>query len=139
MKRLVLTLMIIAIPYVAHPASMCMLPGGGATSAVNAPTGVGNRGFWTVGDKVFGETHCSTIGIITSGTISNFENDGTRVWCRITHVVAPNGFMARHNGPWVLANANHGSGCHSNDASVCASNFNNNKSFRRVALTAMDI
>ncbi len=144
MKKIFLILPFLLIGAV-HAASMCV-PGTASDqsySAIPSKQESNNRGYFAVGTScvsgttmckstlVRGESHCSTVAILPS---SKFETCANYCWCRLTHIRAPNGYLAPWDGDWVFSQIYTYGGnnyCASYCASGCASGFLSKPPFRR--------
>ncbi len=132
MKKVIVVFAFLVVGAPAWGVSMCMLPGSGTTYNQPSANENNNRGYWIVGNSVFGESHCSAVGLITADTIANFETMGKYCWCRVTQMAAPNGYVARRSGAWVLQpNSNSAPLCTASCASFCANFVGSWVGFRR--------
>ncbi len=116
----------------AYGSSMCLNDVSSTSTYQASANEDNNRGSWTNGDTVSGESHCSKLSILTAENADQFETNGQYCWCRVTYVAAPNGYMARRSGAWVFRNFNGSTNnCAAYCASYCASDFRSSVGFRR--------
>ncbi len=129
-----------------HAASMCVptVASNQSTSYIRSAEEDNNRGYFAVGTGCVsgtnscrntlarGESHCSAASILPA---DNFETNGMYCYCRLTHIRAPNGYLAARSGNWVyrsrftgtLSNAYY---CYTGCARLCAEQFRTHPTFR---------
>ncbi len=142
MKKIFLILPLLIIG-TANAASMCVPEVYGKSSSSIATTSEdNNRGYFAVGTSCVsgttickdtlarGEAHCSAATFLPS---DNFETSGRYCFCRLTHVRAPNGYLANRSGGWVFLGEDVTTYCENSCASRCVSRIMSYSPFRRAA------
>ncbi len=147
MKKIFLILPFLLIG-TAHAASMCVptIASNQSVSYIASVDGNNNRGYFAVGTScvsgttmckstlVRGEGHCSVASILPSDRL---ETNGPYCYCRLTHVRAPNGYVAIREGGWVFYKTYSGSSeCVWGCTQHCAADFRSKMEFRRTLLSA---
>ncbi len=146
MKRILFILSAIIMAQTARGTGICLpdLSGLVASSAITTESSAidYNRGTWWLApdvpsrDDTFvarGQAHCSAASVWTD---SNFETYGKRCWCRVTDVIASNGYRAPHNGVWVMIYLDDYNACNRTCYTNCAVQIKNTTAIRRIAFTA---
>ncbi len=108
MKKIFLILPFLLIG-TAHAASMCVPNMKSATTYTHMTAEENSRGIFVNGTSCSGD-FCQNTAFKGEGACSiapmlpanNFGTTGPYCYCRITHIRAPNGYLASYNGAWVF-------------------------------------
>ncbi len=143
MKKILFIFPLLLITGTAHAISMCVPSIKASQDFSNIPSADedGNRGYFAMGTNctsgtvvckktlLRGEAHCSASTIVPS---DNFETKGMYCYCRLTDVMAPNGYLAPHAGGWVLHDSTGTvSSCITTCSSLCGKYARSNLGFRK--------